>query len=135
MGNTLSQETVFSSIWESTALCVDEKSVMDILQLIVFSLRPLTTHELLDLVASSATWDKLDISDLVWIKAILLRLPGILTTRGNEVCLSHRHLRDFILSTKGSKAGVNFGEDQHRIHDRIADLCLIYLLSSHGQLE
>lgn len=106
---------------------------MEILRLIIFSLRPLTTHELLDLMASSVMWGKTSIPRLLQTRAIPSWLPGMLTVYGNEVCLSHRHLCDFILAGNGSETGVNIGESECKVHGQIANLCLKYLLSSHSQ--
>ena len=135
VGDTLSSMAVFGLLWKTAAPYVHARGLMQILHLITFSVRPLTTHELFDLIATSAMWGEPIISSLLKNTPVLFWLPGIVTVQGNEVCLSHCHLRDFLLSDNGSETGVNIHSNQRKAHNQIAVSCLRYISSSNSQLQ
>ena len=133
LGNSRLETTVFSCILRSMAQDLQEESIIEILQLVTFSFRPLTTRELLDLEMTRRSWSQTRIPYALQADAIPSWLPGIIAVRRNEVCLGHRRLRDFILSAVESPIRQRFGENQQRAHSQIACLCLRYILSSRGR--
>ena len=131
-GDALFPTTIFDMLWKAAASHVDARGLMKILNFIIFALRPLTTHELFDLITTSATWDKPIISNLLKNTLISFWLPGILIVQRNEVSLGHRHLRDFLLS---ENHGATFWSNRRKAHVEIAVSCLRYISSPRSRLK
>jgi hypothetical protein len=58
LGNSRLETTVFSCILRSVVQGLQEESAIEILQLVMLSFRPLTTHELLDLEMTCRSWSQ-----------------------------------------------------------------------------
>ena len=118
-------ETAISSQW-------DQASAIETIQLLTLSLRPLTYHELGDLERSSRQWKTNYTQRPTSVDSIELWLPGIIVIKDNEVHFSHPDFRRFILLNNIPSLNLG-GNEQTMIHGRIAELCLEYMTSSHGQ--
>ncbi|CAO2650411.1 Nn.00g017030.m01.CDS01 [Neocucurbitaria sp. VM-36] len=99
------------------------------LELIALSFRPFTTHELTDL-EDTCRWRA---GEGRRSKQIISWLPGVLAIRGSEVHFSHHLLRDFIFSERDYASINGNSQDTAPAHQRIASLCLKYLMSARGR--
>ncbi|KAJ5682966.1 hypothetical protein N7462_006131 [Penicillium macrosclerotiorum] len=107
--------------------------VLETLEMVIFSLRPLAADELVDLEKAARQWDPSRHERSLDPKSVTSWLPGILILQENEVLFSHRLLRDRILSVDSPVAHFRSGlSENHEFHNGIVKLCLRYLSSPYG---
>lgn len=129
----LSKKTLFALALKGWPAPIYE-AAMKTFNLLALAFRPLSTHELCDLVVSSKDSEKENLLEILDSEEIATCLPGIVTTSSNEIAFSRRSLRAYLLSKDvwGSTPFL----DEHQLaisHGDIAELCIRYLISPHAR--
>ena len=132
----LSPQKVFHQILSVLLRSEMRKRVIELLELVAHSVRPLSVYELGDLdfkiqdCQGLRTNRTLRLAQTMETSSLLL---GLLTVRENEVRFSHHLFRDFLWAQRGDNC-INFDETTVALaHARIASICLTYLRSNDGQ--
>ncbi|KAK4163263.1 hypothetical protein QBC43DRAFT_213093 [Cladorrhinum sp. PSN259] len=106
-----------------------DKQAVWAIELLLFSFRPLTIHDIENLHAIEfpKSFPKLAISRS---SPLIPKIYGLIDVVDQEVVFGHKHLRRFLMR-QGDGDGVTFGSKERAssAHHRIAKACLEYLLS------
>lgn len=106
-----------------------DKQAVWAIELLLFSFRPLTIHEIEDLHAIKVpkSFPKLAISGS---SSPIPNIYGLIEVVDQEIVFGHQHLRRFLMG-QGDDEGVTFGSKERAssAHHRIAKACLEYLLA------
>lgn len=121
---TTTPETVFKAILTSIPLPMD-KFLRNLLNLLLYSFRPLGVSELNDLAKCDGMKNPGEVEDLPGLSLhprIQIALHGLVQINQNEVQFAHPDLHRYLLSGESPLAS-----SQGKAHQEIADFCLEYI--------